>query len=529
MKKANKLSILVCLILLSTSALDPFVFANTIDEETSASVEETIASDAVLSPDLSVEEPTDEAINSGQEDDAFNETSESNVSETSSSSEETSTGSADSGEINASSNTSETIPKGRNFNITSNQEDINNSKSLSPSGTWGTAEYTYEEATGTIIIGPGRIDGTDTAPPPWKNETPNLIKKIVFTGPFKIIGSASGMFQSLTELGSIEGMKNLDTTETTAMSSMFFNCRNLKELDLSSFDTKSVRQMILMFANMEKLEKLDISGINNTDRTSVWVNMIFSGSRSLKELTLGPKFKFGTNPNLGSPKSEPNQPNTGKWIKEDGSTASYTPSEFTSKYGTGELTAGTYIGEPVPSKLTSAVAFDKEIGIIGEKLSSTTTIKNISKIAVQNISVTIKNFMDSNLQKQEVFEFDKEIIIKKYDSTNKLLVTKNIPFTSDAISLEDLPVNYYYTITVSGKVWNTSIELPDGNYEIDVHYKDPEFSELRLQENKGFLPIKSGSFGFSSVPEDLPFEDTVLTLPVKETIINRKLSSWSVT
>ncbi|EJF48111.1 hypothetical protein YS9_3339 [Enterococcus sp. C1] len=147
MKKSKKLSIFGCLILLFMPAIDLFAFANTIDEKTSASVEETIASDAVLSPDFSVEEPTDESTNHGQETSDLNDTSTSDVSETSSSSEEINNDSGESGELKKSSSSDETTnPKD---NLIETRSTI--------TGKWGTVSYSFSTVTGQLDMGRGEV------------------------------------------------------------------------------------------------------------------------------------------------------------------------------------------------------------------------------------------------------------------------------------------------------------------------------------------------------------------------------------
>ena len=54
------------------------------------------------------------------------------------------------------------------------------------------------------------------------------------------------------------------------MESMFENCYNLENIDLSSFDTKNVANMMYMFVGCKKLYSLDLSlfdtkNINNLD------------------------------------------------------------------------------------------------------------------------------------------------------------------------------------------------------------------------------------------------------------------------
>lgn len=54
----------------------------------------------------------------------------------------------------------------------------------------------------------------------------------------------------------------LDTSNTTSMSNMFYNCSNLTALDLSSFNTSNVTDMQMMLYGCKKITKLDISNFN---------------------------------------------------------------------------------------------------------------------------------------------------------------------------------------------------------------------------------------------------------------------------
>ena len=68
------------------------------------------------------------------------------------------------------------------------------------------------------------------------------------------------------------------------MSEMFYNCENLKEINLNNFDTKQVRSMARMFANCKLLEKVEL---NNFDTSNVNdMDSMFRYIQNLKELNL---------------------------------------------------------------------------------------------------------------------------------------------------------------------------------------------------------------------------------------------------
>ncbi|EAC6133621.1 BspA family leucine-rich repeat surface protein [Listeria monocytogenes] len=93
--------------------------------------------------------------------------------------------------------------------------------------------------------------------------------------------TTESMFENCYNLTEFD-VSGLDTSAVTNMKKMFYNCRTLEELDLSNFDTSSVNNMNSMFGYCESLEKLNVS---NFDTSSV-TNMggMFVNSTSLKEL-----------------------------------------------------------------------------------------------------------------------------------------------------------------------------------------------------------------------------------------------------
>ncbi len=72
----------------------------------------------------------------------------------------------------------------------------------------------------------------------------------------------------------------------------------------------------------------------------------------LAKLTLGDHFKAVGDTKLSAPKAlNEGDQLTGNWIREDGQSKGYSPADFMTNYGTGDLTAGTYVAELVKSEL----------------------------------------------------------------------------------------------------------------------------------------------------------------------------------
>ena len=69
----------------------------------------------------------------------------------------------------------------------------------------------------------------------------------------------SDMFSECENLKTINGINEWDTSNVTTMNNMFYSCRSLESLDLSSFNTSNVTNMFDMFSECENLKELNIS------------------------------------------------------------------------------------------------------------------------------------------------------------------------------------------------------------------------------------------------------------------------------
>ena len=67
----------------------------------------------------------------------------------------------------------------------------------------------------------------------------------------------------------ISGLENLDTTNVTDMSSMFYGMQSLTSLDLSNFNTSKVTNMSSMFYGMQSLINLNINSFDTTNVTDM--------------------------------------------------------------------------------------------------------------------------------------------------------------------------------------------------------------------------------------------------------------------
>ena len=82
-----------------------------------------------------------------------------------------------------------------------------------------------------------------------------------------------------------DSLEGLDTSNITDMNSMFYNCSNVTELDLSNFNTDKVTSMATMFWGCGSIESLDISSFNMSNVTNV--NNMFASCNNLTHIDFG--------------------------------------------------------------------------------------------------------------------------------------------------------------------------------------------------------------------------------------------------
>jgi surface protein len=111
-------------------------------------------------------------------------------------------------------------------------------------------------------------DVTETDAPGWYFcGARSNIETVVFEPSFASVRpkSTSDWFYDFWSLTGIKGMENLNTSQVTNMSGMFFECVSLTALDLSSFDTRNVTDMTSMFYECGSLLDIYIGSGWNTD------------------------------------------------------------------------------------------------------------------------------------------------------------------------------------------------------------------------------------------------------------------------
>lgn len=121
--------------------------------------------------------------------------------------------------------------------------------------------------------------------PEWDTHAAE-IQKVVFKAGFRdeTHTTCSNWFNGCTNLTSIEGIENLNTSNVKYMNEMFGQCSNLETLDLSHFNTEKVTTMAQMFYGCTKLHNLNIDNFN-TENVS-YMNGMFEGCSGLDTLDL---------------------------------------------------------------------------------------------------------------------------------------------------------------------------------------------------------------------------------------------------
>ena len=129
------------------------------------------------------------------------------------------------------------------------------------------------------------VNNTGVTYPGWYDMRAK-ITKVVFEPYFAFARpkSCDWWFYEFSNLATIEGIENLNTSEVWTMCCMFYGCSSLSELDVSNFDTSKVKHVMSMFYECSSLTSLDVS---NFDMSNVIdMQCMFYGCSSLKSLDI---------------------------------------------------------------------------------------------------------------------------------------------------------------------------------------------------------------------------------------------------
>ena len=119
----------------------------------------------------------------------------------------------------------------------------------------------------------------------WPNYTEDILNIEIDESFSKLKKSSlNRFFEELTNLKTIDGIENLNTTRAQTMNSMFNNCKNLTNLDVSGFNTEKVTNMSWMFGGCSSLTCLDMSGFKTDNVEKMYA--MFYGCSNLTELDI---------------------------------------------------------------------------------------------------------------------------------------------------------------------------------------------------------------------------------------------------
>ena len=105
----------------------------------------------------------------------------------------------------------------------------------------------------------------------------------------KLLTSTGWMFFGCKSLESVD-LSSFNSNNVINMSFMFYHCDSLELIDLSSFNTSNVTNMIGMFSDCKSLKSIDLSSFNTNNNTNM--SLMFSNCSSLGSIDLS---LFNTN------------------------------------------------------------------------------------------------------------------------------------------------------------------------------------------------------------------------------------------
>lgn len=365
------------------------------------------------------------------------------------------------------------------------------------------------------------------------------------------VRNMSAMFAGTSSLKELD-VSGWDVSNVTNMSVMFDNATKLEVLDVLGWNTSNVRNMSVMFARTSSLKKLDVSSwdVSNVTNTSV----MFAEASSLKELDmsnwntskvkkmdnmfdhinlekliLGQEFRFvnGQSAGLGKPSySKEGETPTGNWIREDGNSKSYSPSDFMLNYGLGDLVAGSYVAELGRfAKLESFLSFERPTNTvkIGENVLSVLNLSHDShsdpNSLLSNLHIEINEYLKQSLQGSF------KIILETYNCSDEQIATEELFMDEESVGLPDLPYGKSYKVKLQGKAWNNTT-ISKENYRFTIYYKSHVAEELEKKVVSGYYGIISGNLTIRS-PESIVFQQTKLENTF-DRIINRDKETFSL-
>lgn len=445
---------------------------------------------------------------------------------------------------------------------------------------WGTSPWSFDSAQGELIIDSGIL--SESLESPWNRKDtyriePQSIKKITINDKISLPVNSSYLFSKdssigLSQLSEISGLANLDSSQVTNMTGMFFLDDKLSSLDLSSFDTKkvltmqdmfngasglmelivssfdtrSVTSMKGMFSNLSQLTTTDLSHFNtqnvtnmqemfskskfiNLDLSSFYTTQVTQSSNmfdqtSLVTFALGTGFKFNGSEALSAPNYIDSKGiATGRWTREDGRSKGYLPKDFMLNYGLNDLSPGTYLAELENAKLSLSINFDQPSGSvsIGDAINSTIIVKNenLSNVPAESIQLDLKTLYSEKLE--EAITLPSTANMVEIDETGTEISSSIISF-KQILLLPDLAPGHSYKIQLDIKAINNTSVDSSSNYLLSLSYLSGK--DTQIEYSSGVYHIGNGKLSFYQVPDTLEFPATTLS---GNKLVQRSNADWS--
>ena len=508
----------------NTGIAPTMALADTLTPTAETSTEQTQANEAKEAIDQTIQNVTDPLVNPT---DSTTTASDSlaTTDETTENTQEQATAPTAESEEDATNPTAEAPKVAQKANVAAASE---------ITGTWGTSPYTFDENTGVLTIGAGELSGF--AESPWygdKKVDSKAIKKIVLSGKVVAPENSERLFSysSLTNVTEIEGLSQLDTSKVTSMSKMFADMSNVTSLDISGFDTSKVTSMASMFFNMSSVTSLDLSGFDTskvTDMGQMFYSMssvtsldvsgfdtsnvtdmanMFRGMSSvtsldlsgfdtskvtdmsdmflkapLKKLILGNHFKAVGDTGLSAPKAlNDGDQLTGNWIREDGQSKGYSPADFMTNYGTGDLTAGTYVAELVKSELKPQEYHVGDVNITGTYTGDMSLGRLTVNGKVVSWGGSFKDGQFSYYVGVGKLKVGDKVVLDGYNKEKELIDSKEIEVISESSGSIDQVDTYKLgdstiTGTYTGDIYKGKLVVNGEVISWGGTYKDGKFS-----------------------------------------------------
>ncbi len=375
-------------------------------------------------------------------------------------------------------------------------------------GTWGTSPYMFDENTGVLTIEAGELSGYEESP--WNSDKVDseAIKKIVLAGKVVAPEDSSNLFSYsyLKNVTEIDGLSQLDTSNVTDMREMFRGMNSITSLDLSGFDTSNVTNMKWMFGGgLRSVTSLDLSGFdtsNVTDMYAMFYDMSnltsldlsnFDTSKvtdmsdmflivPLKKLILGDHFKAVEDTKLSAPKAlNDGDQLTGNWIREDGQSKGYSPADFMTNYGTGDLTAGTYVAELVKSELKPQEYHVGDVNITGTYTGDMSLGRLTVNGKVVSWGGSFKDGQFSYYVGVGKLKVGDKVVLDGYNKEKELIDSKEIEVISESSGSIDQVDTYKLgdstiTGTYTGDIYKGKLVVNGEVISWGGTYKDGKFS-----------------------------------------------------